>query len=95
MKNKWSSRDQAELDTLQKRKAAFESEARAPLMTIAEKLRLTTVPALYPAPSMNPPAAQVPWLEITKLLAANADALRDALEPFDSGVRCAGEVLPK
>jgi len=85
MKNQWTSRDQAELDALQKRKAAFDAEVRKPLYDVAAAMNLTT----NDAPGWAPPAPnpQVPHQVVVERLIAFADTLRDALEPFDSGIR--------
>ena len=83
MKNQWTLRDQAELDALTKRKAAFESEARAPLNKLVASMGLSLgleAPSLGPTPPYPS--------RIVDALIARADDLRDALKPFDSGVRC-------
>jgi hypothetical protein len=86
MKNQWTSRDQAELDALQKRKAAFDAEARKPLYDVAAAMGLTTSDApSWAPPSPNP---QIPHQVVVERLISFAGTLRDALEPFDSGVRC-------
>jgi hypothetical protein len=82
LKNKWSQRDEAELACLLDRKKAFEAEARAPLNKIVVDMGLS----LAPSQSLGP---QPPYpSRIVDLLVARADELRDALAPFDSGVRC-------
>ena len=75
LKNKWSQRDEAALTELLDRKKAFEAEARAPLNKIVADM----------AQSLGPQSLY-PW-QIVDLMIARADALRDALAPFDSGVR--------
>lgn len=85
MKNQWTSRDQAELDALQKRKAAFETEARAPLNKLVADLGLHLG---FEAPSLGPTPPYP--VRVVDVLIGRADALRDALEPFDSGIRCRG-----
>lgn len=85
MKNQWSARDQAELDALVKRKAAFDAEARKPLYDVVAAMHLST----NDAPGWAPPAPnpQVPYQVVVERLIAFAGTLRDALAPFDSGVR--------
>lgn len=83
MKNQWTPRDQAELDALQKRKDAFETEARKPLDAVVKQLDLR-VGMVNP---LNPGAGRPHPDSVSDLLMQHADALRDALEPFDSGVR--------
>lgn len=81
LKNKWSNRDEAELKALLSRKKAFEAEARAPLNKIVVDMGLS----LAPAQSLGP---QPPYpSRIVDLMILRAEALRDALAPFDSGVR--------
>lgn len=79
LKNKWTPQDEAALKGLAARKEAFESEAKAPLTKFVVQHNLRVGGEL-----LNPRAHS----DTVALLIANADALRDALAPFDSGVRC-------
>jgi hypothetical protein len=89
MKNQWTPQDQAELDALQERKAAFEAEARKPLDAVVMQLdlRVGLVNPLSIRPNKPYPT------HVSDLLMRHADALREALKPFGSGIRCgsAGE----
>lgn len=83
MKNQWSPWDEQELQALVKRKQAFESEARAPLNKLIADMKLNLG---FEAPT-SAPTEPYPK-RIADAFIARADALRDALAPFDSGVRC-------
>lgn len=83
LKNKWSRQDEAALTELLDRKKAFEAEARAPLNKIVVDMGLS----LAPAQSLGPQPPQPPYpSRIVDLMILRAEALRDALAPFDSGV---------
>lgn len=86
MKNIWSQRDELELQALVKRKQAFESEARAPLNKLIADMKLNLD---FEAPT-SAPTEPYPK-RIVDAFIARADALRDALAPFNSGGRCGGE----
>lgn len=75
--NQWTPADEAELRALQERKAAHERTAKAVLEPmVADLLRATGMTA-----------APFAVVDALSHLTANADAWRDALAPFDSGVR--------
>lgn len=81
LKNKWTLQDEAALKGLVARKEAFESEAKAPLTKFVAQHNLRVGGDVY-----NPKAHS----DTVAFLIANADALRDALAPFDFGVRKPG-----
>lgn len=83
--NKWTPQDEAALTKLLDRKKAFEAEARAPLNKLVADMNLSfSGPRSSSAPTPPYPS------QVVDLLVARADELRDALAPFDSGVRCGG-----
>lgn len=69
---RWAPRDQVELDALIKRKAAFENQSMVPLLEVASYINVGGMHTDH---------------EIAMLLRNHADELRDALKPFDSGIR--------
>lgn len=73
-KCKWTPCHQAELDRLTEQKSQFEKQAMAPLRVLVLKLDIC-VGTLSRTD------------EVALALSNNADALRDALAPFDSGIR--------
>lgn len=70
---KWTAGDQARLDELNSRKVAWEKQARAPLEDVIKQVFHRTTPT----------SVEI----IRDRMIKNADSLRDALAPFDSGVR--------
>lgn len=70
----WTKADQRALEELQKRKAEFDSKTRGALIAAVQRADLGAFTQLD---------------DICDTLIANADEFRDALAPFDSGVRCA------
>lgn len=86
MKNIWSLRDEQTLQALVERKQAFETEARAPLNKLIADMKLNLG---FEAPT-SAPTEPYPK-RIVDAFIARADELRDALKPFDSGVRCGSE----
>lgn len=72
---RWTHSDEAALRKMQERKKRILEASKKPLYDLVLRLRLDH--------SANH--------EILDILVTNADAFRDALEPFDSGVRCAPE----
>lgn len=72
VRNKWTPREEAGLIELQQRKARIMAEARAPIADL-----LVTMPSGEHGYCED----HIEWF------VANAEALRDALEPFDSMVR--------
>jgi hypothetical protein len=70
---KWSARDQQELNDLQERKAAFDRVHR-------RRVEEVVVRVFSHLPSDRHPV-------IIETLINRADEIRDALEPYDSGVR--------
>lgn len=71
VKSKWTAADEAALHELTERKQRIMSERRGEVHKVAELVYFHNM--LID--------------ELTDALIANADALRDALAPFDSGVR--------
>jgi len=76
----WTNREQAALDALVAKRAAWVEEVTPPLATLAE--RMTRVVGL--ANNVQAKGS----LEL--FLRTNADSIRDTLKPFDSGVREGG-----
>lgn len=74
MKYLWSRTDQRNLEELLARKAGFEEESFLPLVSVIKQLHCID-------PTLDARDAAVN-------LRNYADVLRDALAPFDSGVRC-------
>ena len=72
---KWTPNDEAQLQRMLKQKADFEFEALTPVRAIASDLAAFLHNRKWGA------------TDITKFLTGYADDLRDALAPFDSGVR--------
>lgn len=70
----WSKRDEAVLQEMIRRKQAFELTARMPVHDVVARIR-TALGAIYGPDQM------------VDALITHADAIRDALAPFDSGVR--------
>lgn len=68
----WTLRDQQELEALQARRIKFYKEKTAPVLDVARNI----VSAGWDSPE-----------ELAQTLIQYADSLRDALAPFDSGVR--------
>ena len=73
----WSKRDEYDLQDLLKRKAAFDAVNREPVLKVVKKLR-----ALVGAKA-DPQKDEC----VATGLINMADAIRDALAPFDSGIR--------
>jgi len=72
----WSKRDESDLQALLRRKQAFELTARMPVHDVVARIR-TALGAVYGPDQM-----------VDEFI-NHADAIRDALAPFDSGVRVA------
>lgn len=72
---KWTPNDEAQLQRMLKQKAEFEFEALKPVGEIASDLAAFLHIRKWGA------------TDIAKFLTEHADKLRDALAPFDSGVR--------
>lgn len=68
----WTAKDEASLQELNERKARIMEENREPLRILA---------AALPTTHTNDIEDVVDWM------ISNAEAMRDALEPFDSGIR--------
>lgn len=66
MMERWTAKDQVELERMLDRKRTLEAANMAPLIALVKRLNIN---------------------ELARDLADNAESLRDALEPFDSGVR--------
>ena len=75
----WSKRDERDLQDLLKRKQAFDAAAHAPVLDVAIKIKLLINSMVEPDASESLVSALINY----------ADAIRDALAPFDSGVRVA------
>lgn len=73
---KWSAADQRELDALTKRKALFEDQRMGALLSVVAKLDFMSEFQVHPE-------------RLASAMRLHADDLRDALAPFDSGIRCA------
>lgn len=74
---KWTPNDEEQLQRMLKQKAEFEFEALKPVGEIASDLAAFLHNRKWGA------------TDITKFLTGHADELRDALAPFDSGIRAA------
>ncbi len=75
----WSKRDEYDLQDLLKRKAAFDVVNREPVLEVVKKLRALVGVKADPQKDES----------VATGLINMADAIRDALAPFDSGVRVA------
>ena len=73
----WSKRDEYDLQDLLKRKQAFDAAAHAPVLDVAINIR-TLVNSM-----VEPDANE----SLVSALINYADSIRDALAPFDSGIR--------
>ena len=73
----WSKRDEYDLQDLLKRKAAFDAVNREPVLKVVKKLRALVGAKADPQKDES----------VATGLINMADAIRDALAPFDSGVR--------
>lgn len=82
MNTKWTAADQRALDELTKRKADFETTAGVPVNNIAKVLAAELESFGYATSDDKTVSA------LARALRNNAEAVRDVLEPFDSGVRC-------
>ena len=70
---RWTNREESELQRLMKRKIELTAKNMAPLVELVKR-------------EVEPERCAE---NIAEALAANADDFRDALEPFDSGIRAA------
>lgn len=77
MLRKWTEQNEIEFLDMQLRRAQAYQASMRPLQAVV---------AILCPPSANPAAAKAPAL-LTQRLIDNADAVRDALRPFDSGLR--------
>lgn len=75
----WSKRDERDLQDLLKRKQAFDAAAHAPVLDVAIKIKSLINSMVEPDANESLVSALINY----------ADDIRDALEPFDSGVRVA------
>lgn len=73
MRIQWYGKDQLLLDELLERKSAFEAQSIGPLVAVLERM------ACFER------LAQID--DLVKIFRRHADDLRDALKPFDSGMR--------
>lgn len=71
---RWTDADERELQSMINRKAAFETQARIPVINVVQRIR-GTLGAVHNES------------QLVDALITHADAIRDALAPFDSGVR--------
>lgn len=78
----WTQADEATFNEMQARRAIVVMERRKPLCLLARKLEMHL-------DDVNNGSREEVWdfNTITDWLIAHADAIRDALAPFDSGVR--------
>ena len=81
VRSRWTPRDEADLAERLERKTRIMSEALAPVRDLARDLLRD---AGVPSDSVDAPDVEE---RAVRWLAANAEALRDALAPFDSMVR--------
>lgn len=81
VRSRWSAREEAQLQELIERRRRIMEENREPVLVIVGTFR--------PDPDRIDGANTLQEFhsQVADWLIANADALRDALEPFDSGVR--------
>lgn len=73
-KLRWTQDDENDLQSMLKRKTEFGSQARKPVIDAVQRIRHTLGAVHNEA-------------QLVDALIAHADAIRDALAPFDSGVR--------
>ena len=78
-KDRWTNEDEIKLQAMLRRKEAVQEANMRPLAALVKQ-------------HFSPP---VFYKELAETLANNADAFRDALEPFDSGERVAEEQVAK
>lgn len=71
---RWTDADERELRSMINRKAVFETQARRPVIDVVQRIR-GTLGAVHNES------------QLVDALITHADAIRDALAPFDSGVR--------
>lgn len=74
--DKWTRTDEAMLTELLRRKSEVEAKLMGPLNALLVKQFEWAFPGEFDLKHLG------------QILAENADAFRDALKPFDSGVRC-------
>lgn len=74
----WTPSHQQQLDDLTVQKARFEEHASPPLMDVIDNHLLD-----------EDEGYSYPRAMLFTKMRENADAIRDALAPFDSGIRCA------
>lgn len=86
-RSRWTASDEAQLQELTERKARIMTEARLPLLSVIHSIRADwqRLSDSVQQNTLEDPDALQDW--VAEQLIANADALRDALAPFDSGVR--------
>lgn len=77
----WSAADEREFQSLSERRGRIMTERRAALDRV--------VAALHPHHSHDDRA------KLAEAMISRADDVRDALEPYDSGVRSAPEITPE
>ncbi len=77
-KTVWGPSQQAQLDDLTAQKAAFEANATIPLQDVIDRHLLD-----------SDAFAGLPRGMLFAAMRKNADAIRDALAPYDSGIRAA------
>jgi hypothetical protein len=80
MKATWTTWNEIDLQNLIKLKAEFEEQAARPLMDVIDNYLLDTDEGY-----------SFPRAKLFQAMREHADAVRDALLPFDSGVRRAAE----
>lgn len=84
MAGKWTRNDEQRYAEMTARRDAFEIEHGEALRNLCHLRLIIGTDA--------PEADAVEIDRVYQILRSNADAFRDALAPFDSGVRCASEV---
>lgn len=86
VRSKWTPRDEALFVEMKARREAIMQENRVPLMAITQTLKIEELDATAETDGADTTISYdadkfIDWM------ISRADALRDALEPFDSGAR--------
>lgn len=85
-KDRWTPEDEARFVELARKRERIQGLMRSAVLNVA--LKLTEKPTFAPPlPGTTPTMPQSEADRLTDRMIANADALRDALQPYDSGVR--------
>lgn len=85
--DKWTPEDESRFVELARKRERIQGLMRSAVLNVA--LKLTDPPKVFapPLPGAAPTMPQSEADRLTDRMIANADTLRDALQPYDSGVR--------